>query len=97
MSARYAVVNADNIVTNTVIWDGASPWQPIPHQPLNADGLPEGDPVPQTAVPDTDPPTARVGYIYNAADGSFTNPAAPAPATQPGLISRVLSALNPFK
>ncbi len=25
---RYAVVNADNLVVNVILWDGKSSWQP---------------------------------------------------------------------
>ena len=92
---RYAVVNNANIVTRVTFWDEISPWTPEDYQEYDADGNPIGDPTPQTAVPDTDPPTAQIGYTYNPADGTFTLP--PAPAQSPGLISRILSALNPFK
>jgi hypothetical protein len=96
MMSRYAVINNANVVTNITNWDGVTPWEPMPYQPVDADGNPVGDPTPQTAVPDTDPPTAQIGYTYNPADGTFTPVPEPV-TTQPGLISRILSALNPFK
>jgi hypothetical protein len=85
--ARYAVINLSNVITNMVDWNGnLETWAPYP----DIDGTP------QTAVPDTDPPTAQIGYSYNPGDGTFTP--VPEPVTQsPGLISRILSALNPFK
>ena len=93
--ARYAVINNANVVTRVTFWDEVSPWTPEDYQPMDADGNPLSDPTPQTAVPDTDPPTAQIGYTYNPADGTFTLP--PAPAQSPGLMSRILSAINPFK
>jgi len=96
MSNRYAVVNNANIVTNVILWDGDTPWTPNDYQAVDENGIAVGDPTPQTAVPDTDPPTAQIGYTYNPGDGTFTP--VPEPVTQtPGLISRILSALNPFK
>jgi len=62
--------------------------------PVDVYGVPTADPQPTTAVPDTNPPTAQIGETYNPADGTFTLPTA---STQSlGLISRILSALNPF-
>jgi hypothetical protein len=95
---RYAVVNNADIVTRVTFWDEISPWTPEDYQVLDVDGNPVGDPTPQIAVRDTDPPTAQIGYTYNPGDGTFT--AAPEPATvalQQSLVSRILSALNPFK
>ena len=86
MSSTYAVINQSNIVTNLVWWDGQGAWYPDP----DIDGAP------QTAVPDTDPPTAQIGETYNPVDGTFTVTMQPT-VSQPGLISRILSALNPFK
>ena len=57
--ARYAVIDANNIVQNICIWDGVTEWSP-----------PEG----QTAVLDTDPPTAELSYIYDPATGTFSPP-----------------------
>jgi hypothetical protein len=93
--SRYAAITADNIVRSVYLWAGSSDWTPPPYQPTDVDGDPVGDSQPTTAVPDTDPPTAQIGYTYNPADGTFTLP--PAPAQSPGLMSRILSALNPFK
>jgi len=98
---RSAVITVDNIVRGVYEWDGDT-FIPPPYAPVDVYGVPTADSQPTTAVPDTDPPTAQIGYTYNPADGTFTAPAAQAPAaqapaTQPGLISRVLSALNPFK
>ena len=63
--SRYAVVNQSNVVTNIVDWNGdLQTWSPPP----------DSDGTPQTAVLDTDPPTAQIGYIYNPADGSFGPP-----------------------
>ena len=95
--ARYAVINNANIVTNVAEWDGVTPWTPNDYQAVDANGVPVGDPTPQTAVPDTDPPTAQIGYSYNPGDGTFTPVPEPVVAPQPGLISRILSAINPFK
>ena len=46
--ATYAVINQSNIVTSLVWWDGEGTWLPD----LDVDDTP------QTAVPDTYPPTA---------------------------------------
>jgi len=96
MSNRYAVINNVNLVTNVVLWDGVTPWTPPDYQPVDADGNPVGDPTPQTAVPDTDPPTAQIGYTYNSTDGTFSPPPPPPAAASPSLVSKILSALNPF-
>ena len=64
MSNTYAVINQSNIVTSLVWWDGQGAWSPDP----DVDGNP------QTAVPDTDPPTAQVGFIYDPATGTFSAP-----------------------
>ena len=72
--ARYAVINNANIVTNVAEWDGVTPWTPNDYQAVDANGVPVGDPTPQIAVPDTDPPTAQIGVVYNPADGSFGPP-----------------------
>lgn len=91
MSNTYAIINQSNIVTCLTWWDGQGAWYPDP----------DTDGTAQTAVPDTDPPTAQIGFIYNPADGSFTDPNAQpvtvSQAPQPSLISRILSAINPFK
>jgi len=57
--ARYAVIDADNIVQNVIEWDGVAEWSPL-------DG--------QTALLDTDPPTAQLSYIYDPATGTFLAP-----------------------
>ena len=62
--ATYAVINQSNIVTSLVWWDGEGAWSPDP----------DVDDTPQTAVPDTDPPTAQVGMIYNPVDRTFSSP-----------------------
>ena len=72
--ARYAAITASNYVAGVYLWDGVSEWTPPPYQEYDADGNPVGDPQPTTAVPDTDPPTAQIGYIYSPADGSFGPP-----------------------
>ena len=92
----YAAITSDNIVRGVYLWAPGLPWTPPDYQPTNADGDPVGDPQPTTAVPDTDPPTAQIGETYNPADGTFTVSVQPA-VSQPGLVSRILSALNPFK
>jgi len=97
MVIRYAIINNANVVTNNTLWDGVTPWTPNDYQAVDENGIVVGDPTPQTAVPDTDPPTAQIGFIYNPADGLFTDPNAQPVVSQPGLISRILSALNPFK
>ena len=97
MSNRYAAITASNYVAGVYLWDGVSEWTPPPYQEYDADGNPVGDPQPTTAVPDTDPPTAMIGYSYNPGDGTFTPVPEPVVASQPGLISRILSAINPFK
>ena len=95
--ARYAAITSDNIVRGVYYWAASFDWIPPPYQPTDADGNPVGDPQPTTAVLDTDPPTAQIGYSYNPGDGTFTPVPEPVVASQPGLISRILSALNPFK
>jgi len=96
MSNRYAVINNVSAVTNVVLWDGVTSWTPNDYQAVDADGNPVGDPTPQVVIPDTDPPTAQIGYTYNPGDGTFT--LVPETVSQsPGLFSRILSALNPFK
>ena len=95
MVSRYAIVNIVNIVTNVSLWDGVTEWTPNDYQEIDSEGCAIGSPTPQIAVPDTDPPTAQIGYSYNPGDGTFTP--VPEPVSQPGLISRILSALNPFK
>ena len=84
MSNRYAVINIFNVVTNVTIWDGQSEWTPDYYQAFDAEGVPVGGPTPQTAVPDTDPPTAQIGFVYKSADGSFTNPNPIVPVAQTG-------------
>ena len=59
---RYAVINSANIVVNMVLWDGTSDWTPG----NDADGNP------LTVVPDTDPPTANNGLLYQ--NGKFITP-----------------------
>ena len=97
MSDRYAAITASNYVSGVYLWDGVSEWTPPPYQPTDENACAVGDPQPTTAVPDTDPPTAQIGYSYNPGDGTFTPVPEPVVASQPGLISRILSALNPFK
>ena len=65
MSNRYAVINNVSVVTNVTLWDGETPWTPNDYQEVDSEGCAIGSPTPQTAVPDTDPPTAQIGYIYN--------------------------------
>jgi hypothetical protein len=62
MSNTYAVINQSNIVTSLVWWDGEGAWFPDP----------DTDGTPQTAVPDTDPPTAQIGFKYNSETGQFS-------------------------
>jgi hypothetical protein len=82
-------------VVNTVLWDGATDWTPPEFQRTDENNAPIGNPVTTTAVPASDP-IVDIGYIYDWATGLFTPK--PAPSTQsPGLMSRILSALNPFK
>jgi hypothetical protein len=95
-NVRFAAVTADNYVVGVYVWAPGLPWTPPPYQPVDADGNPIGDLQPTTAIPDTDPPTAQIGFIYNPADGTFSDPTPPA-TQSPGLFSRILSALNPFK
>jgi hypothetical protein len=92
---RYAVVNNANIVTRVTFWDEISPWTPEDYQEYDADGNPIGDPTPQIAVPDTDPPTAQIGYSYNPGDGTFTL-IPEIPPSSPNFISKVMSVLNRF-
>jgi len=70
---RSATITSDNIVRGVYLWDGDSFDSP-PYAPVDVYGAPTADPQPTTAVPDTDPPTAQIGYIYNPADGSFGPP-----------------------
>jgi hypothetical protein len=74
MSCRFAAITVDNIVRGIYFWAPGLPWTSPDYQPIDADGNAVGDPQPTTAVPDTDPPTAQIGYIYNPADGSFGLP-----------------------
>jgi len=90
---RSATITSDNIVRGVYEWEGDTFISP-PYAPVDVYGVPTADPQPTTAVPDTDPPTAQVGETYNPADGTFTLP--PAPATAPSLVSKILTALNPF-
>ena len=94
---RFAVIIADNSVVNIIASMEEPPFWTPPYQPMDTDGNPVGDPQPTTAVPDTDPPTAQIGYSYNPGDGTFTPVPEPVVAPQPGLMSRILSAINPFK
>lgn len=57
--ARYAVIDAENIVQNVIEWDGVAEWSP-----------PDG----QTALLDTDPPTAQLSYIYDPVTKKFSAP-----------------------
>jgi len=75
MVIRYAIINNANVVTNNTLWDGVTPWTPNDYQAVDENAIPVGDPTPQTAVPDTDPPTAQIGYTYNSAEGTFSPPA----------------------
>ena len=94
---RSATITADNIVRGVYEWEGGE-FQSPPYAPVDVYGVPTADPQPTTAVPDTEPPTAQIGFIYNPADGSFTDPnPQPVTVSSPGLISRILSAINPFK
>jgi hypothetical protein len=77
MSDRYAAITSDDIVRGIYLWDGVVDWTPPPYQEYDSNGIPVGDPQPTTAVPDTDPPTAQMGYIYNPADGTFSPPPTP--------------------
>ena len=84
----YTNTNGDTVtvlggtVVNTVLWDGVTPWTPPPYIVIDDYGNPVSDPQPTTAVIYTDPPI---------------DPNAQPVVSQPGLISRILSALNPFK
>jgi len=70
-------------IVNTVLWDGVTPWTSPPYIVIDDYGNSVSDPQPTTAVPYTDPPIDP-----NAQQVTVS---------QPGLISRILSALNPFK
>ena len=84
----YTDTNGDTVtvpagfIVNTVLWDGVTSWTPNDYQPIDANGSPVGDPQPTTAVIYTEPPI---------------DPNAQPVVSQPGLISRILSAINPFK
>ena len=74
---RYAIINQSNIVTGVALWDGVSAWTPPDYAPLDAQGVPiQGAASPQTAVPDTDPPSANVGATYDPISKTFTMPTA---------------------
>ena len=92
---RSATITSDNIVRGVYEWEGDTFISP-PYAPVDVYGAPTADPQPTTAVPDTDPPTAQIGETYNPVDGTFTVTVQPT-VSQPGLMSRILSALNPFK
>ena len=94
---RFAVIIADNSVVNIIASMEEPPFWTPPYQPMDTDGNPVGDSQPTTPVFDTDPPTAQIGYSYNPGDGTFTPAPEPVVASQPGLMSRILSAINPFK
>jgi len=72
---RYAVINSANIVVNMALWDGVTEWNPG----IDSDGNP------LTAVPDTDPPTANYGLVYQASSdgGTFTQVLDPVIASAP--------------
>ena len=92
---RYAIINTSNIVTNITVWDGETEWTPNNYQEFDENGCAVGDPTPQTAVLDTDPPTAQIDYIYNATDGTFL----PVPAIiekRRSFFARILAAFNLF-
>ena len=92
---RFAVIIPDNTVVGVIASMEQAPFWTPPYQAYDADGNPVGDPQLTVPVPDTDPPTAQIGYSYNPGDGTFT--AIPeVPPSSPSFISRVLSALNPF-
>lgn len=92
---RYAIINSSNIVTNITVWDGETEWIPNNHQEFDENGLPVGDPTPQTAVLDTDPPTAQIDYRYNATDGTFL-PVVEIIEKRRSIFARFLAAINPF-
>jgi len=96
--SRFAVIIADNTVVNMIASMETPPFWTLPYQAYDENFSPIGDPQPTTAVPDTDPPTAQIGFKYNPADGTFSDPTPPAPvsSTSPSLMSKILSALNPF-
>ena len=67
---KYALINSANIVVNMCLWDGITEWNPGN----------DNDGNPLTAVPDTDPPTANYGLLYQ--DGQFvTAPIQPQEST----------------
>jgi hypothetical protein len=94
--SRYAVITPDNLVVNIIASMETPPFWTPPYQAYDAEGNPVGDPIPTTPVPDTDPPTAQIGYSYNPSDGTFM-PVPEIVTQSTGLMSRILSALNPFK
>lgn len=65
---RCAVIDSNNIVQNTVVWDGSSPYNPGPGLSLVEikDGVDYGP-----------------GWIYDPATGTFTDPNPPQPDPQP--------------
>ena len=92
---RFAMIIPDNTVVGVIASMETPPFWTPSYQAYDADGNAIGDPQPTTPVYDTDPPTAQIGYSYNPGDGTFTP--VPEPVSQPGLMSRILSAINPFK
>jgi hypothetical protein len=63
MNNRYAVIDENNVAVNFILWDGVSEYNP-------GEGL---RCVPLVAE------RYEFGWVYNPADGSFTNPNPPAP------------------
>jgi hypothetical protein len=96
--ARYAAITSDNIVRGVYYWAASFDWIPPSYQPTDNNGNPIGNPQPTTAVPDTDPPTAQIDFVYDPVANTFTdlNTTLQPAASSPGLFSRILSALNPF-
>lgn len=99
IDANGAPVNVPpGSIVNTVLWDGSTDWTPSPVQINNADGTPAGDPQLTEAVLASVNPAGPSTYVFDWATGTFSQPdIVAADVSSPGLISRILSAINPFK
>lgn len=63
-SGMYAVVDTNNIVVNTIVWDGVTPYNP-------GVGL--------TLIEILDGVLCGPGWIYDPVTGTFTDPTPPSP------------------
>lgn len=67
-SGMYAVVDTNNIVVNTIVWDGVTPY--TPDGGLTLIEIPEGT-------------LCGPGWIYDPVTQTFTDPNPPQPEPDP--------------